>query len=206
MARGLDCAGGKTAQETRLAPAPFEVVWIAVQVLACVLFADLLTGFFHWLEDSYGDPSWPLVGPLVIEPNLEHHARPRAMVVYHWWETSKISLALGAAAAFALSALDALGWRAALVIALSTQANEIHKWTHRTRRENPAWVNWLHDRGLVQTPRHHGQHHGHAKDTHYCTLTLWLNPVLDRVSFWRALELAVRLVSGARPRGELAAR
>jgi ubiquitin-conjugating enzyme E2 variant len=176
-----------------------------LQASGCVLFADFLTGIVHWLEDSYGDPRWPVVGKLVIEPNLEHHARPRAMLAYSWFESSKVLIWTGAFAALVLGALGALTWHALLVLGLGSQANEIHKWTHRTRRENPAWINWLHDRGLVQTPRHHGQHHGRAKNTHYCTLTLWLNPVLDRVGFWRALEALVRVVTGARTRGELGA-
>src|SRR5262245_24655303 len=138
--------------------ATFEsVTWIGLRAAACVLLADFITGFIHWLEDSYGDPRWPFVGPHVIEPNLEHHARPRAMVGYRWFETTRLSIAIGSAIALALALCGALRWEAALVLALASQANEVHKWTHRTRRENPAWVNWLHDRRIVQTPRHHGQ-------------------------------------------------
>jgi plasmanylethanolamine desaturase len=179
-----------------------SVAWIVLDVFICVLVADFLTGLLHWLEDSYGDPAWPLVGRLVIEPNLEHHARPRAMVVHPWLETSKLSLAIGALLALGLALLCALTWQVSLVLALASQANEIHKWTHRTRRENPAWVNWLHDHRIAQTPRHHGQHHGHAKNTHFCTLTMVLNPVLDRCGFWRGVEALVRITTGLRAREE----
>lgn len=37
--------------------------------------ADFVTGVFHWWEDRYGNPAWPVIGKLVVEPNILHHAR-----------------------------------------------------------------------------------------------------------------------------------
>ena len=42
--------------------------------LSAWLAADLVTGMVHWWEDRYGDPTWPVIGPLIVEPNIRHHA------------------------------------------------------------------------------------------------------------------------------------
>ncbi len=47
---------------------------------------------------------------------------------------------------------------------------------------------------IVQTPSHHNQHHRKGKDTHYCVLTDFLNPILDRFHFWRGLEKLVYII------------
>lgn len=44
-------------------------------VMAAFLLADFVTGVFHWWEDRYGNPAWPVIGKLVVEPNILHHAR-----------------------------------------------------------------------------------------------------------------------------------
>ena len=83
---------------------------------------------------------------------------------------------------------------------LSINANQIHKWTHRNLRENPRLVTWLQRAYVLQTPRHHGRHHHGEKNSHYCVVTNFLNPVLEEVSFWRRLERAVeRLLRRAPP-------
>ncbi|MBC7779749.1 MAG: hypothetical protein H7125_06525 [Proteobacteria bacterium] len=41
---------------------------------------------------------------------------------------------------------------------------------------------------LLQTPREHARHHQGDKNTHYCTVTNLLNPVLEHLRFWRTLE------------------
>ena len=44
---------------------------------------------------------------------------------------------------------------------------------------------------VLQTPRHHGRHHQGDKNTHYCVVTTFLNPLLEEVGFWRRLEKLV---------------
>ena len=36
--------------------------------------------------------------------------------------------------------------------------------------------------------QHHARHHTDPKNSHYCTITNWLNPVLDGLRFWDGLE------------------
>jgi len=46
----------------------------------CLWCADFLTGFFHWLEDTYCLEHYPLIGQFICEPNIEHHVDPQLMV------------------------------------------------------------------------------------------------------------------------------
>ena len=41
--------------------------------------ADFITGFLHWLCDTYFAEDTPIIGPAVIEPFREHHRDPLAM-------------------------------------------------------------------------------------------------------------------------------
>ena len=38
-------------------------------------------------------------------------------------------------------------------------------------------ISLLQDCRLVQSRAHHGRHHGGDRNTHFCTVTPWLNPV-----------------------------
>src|SRR5215510_13795806 len=33
---------------------------ISLKSIACIALVDFLSGFFHWLEDAYGHPDWPI--------------------------------------------------------------------------------------------------------------------------------------------------
>ena len=47
-------------------------------VAVVLLAVDFASGVLHWLEDSYGEPSWPFLGKRVVVPNIRHHFKPRA--------------------------------------------------------------------------------------------------------------------------------
>ena len=81
-----------------------------------------------------------------------------------------------------------LTWHIWLFAFLGVNANQIHKWAHRTRRENGRFVTMLHKLRLLQSPQHHARHHTDPKNSHYCTITNFLNPVLDTIRFWDGLE------------------
>jgi hypothetical protein len=81
-------------------------------------------------------------------------------------------------------------------------ANELHKWAHRTKAENGRLITWLQEHGILKSRAHHGRHHGGARNSHYCTVTPWMNPLLDRSGCWRGFEAAIRWCSGVQPRTE----
>jgi hypothetical protein len=47
---------------------------------------------------------------------------------------------------------------------------------------------------LVLSPEQHARHHRRPFDNNYCTLTNWLNPILDATRFWRLLERILALM------------
>lgn len=167
-----------------------------------LLLVDLASGIGHWLEDTYGSPDTPVLGPLFIVPNLEHHRRPRAFLAKGWLESCGDLMLAGALLVAAAWALDLLTWHVVAFAAIGSQANQIHKWAHQNRQEKGALVDLLQRLRLVQGPRGHGRHHHGAKDSDYCTVTDWLNPWLERAQAWRRLERALERAFGLRRRVE----
>jgi plasmanylethanolamine desaturase len=178
-------------------------------IAGSVLLADLVSGLVHWSEDTYArfKPRRKLrVINLIARDNEVHHRRPRDFLKRTWWQSSWDLLLIGAAILAAAYALGHLSAAVLLFVVLSVNANQMHKWAHRNPRENPAVVTWLQRMHLLQSPRHHGKHHGGNKDSHYCVVTNFLNPVLEEVSFWRRLERVVARVSGRAPKPAYGAR
>jgi ubiquitin-conjugating enzyme E2 variant len=175
-------------------------LWVTLKVLLCVAIADLLVGLVHWLEDSYGSETWPLIGATVIAPNLLHHAKPRAFLANTYWQIINYQAIAGIAVLAAAWALGCCPPELVLVIVLAVNANEFHRWAHRTRAENGRLISFLQDCKLIQSRAHHGRHHGGLRNTHYCAITPWVDHALDRLRVWRALETAIQTLTGATPR------
>jgi plasmanylethanolamine desaturase len=173
---------------------------IVLRVAICFFIADLLVGIVHWLEDSYGSPTWPIIGSLVIAPNLLHHAQPRAFLSNSWWASANFQVILAAVVGGAAALLGWLSPELLLVLVLAANANEFHRWAHRTRTENGRMISFLQDAKLLQSRAHHGRHHGGKRNSHYCSITSWVDPVLERIGWWRGLERMIALVTGVVPR------
>ncbi len=175
---------------------------IPLEAAATILIADFMTGFVHWMEDAYIREDWPVLGAVVARPNILHHHLPRHFVRKTWLQSCGIELAAGAVLIAAAWGLDLLTWHVCLFALLVGNANEIHKWTHRSRRENGRWISLLHDLRVLQTPKHHAIHHTDPKSTHYCVITDFLNPPLERIRFWVRIECSLRKLAGFRRRAD----
>lgn len=57
---------------------PWQAAWTAFGALVGYVFADLVSGVFHWSVDNYGDGSTPLFGS-VIEAFQGHHGESRTI-------------------------------------------------------------------------------------------------------------------------------
>ena len=170
------------------------------QAIFTLLAADFVAGIVHWLEDAYVREDTPVVGALVGRQNIVHHHCPRYFTRLNWWQSSWDLLCISAAIVLVAWALNVLTWQVWLFATISVNANEVHKWAHRTRKENGALISFFQDIRLLQTPRHHSRHHTSPKNSHYCTTTNLLNPVLDSIRFWDGLEWLIWRVSGLRRR------
>lgn len=171
-----------------------------VRFVACIVIADFLSGFFHWLEDAYGRAHWPITGRFVTRPNILHHHEPRYFTRHSWLRSAAVITVLVVVALLAAWAGGYLGWMMWTVALIDVNANEIHKWAHRTPSENGRLITALQRTGLLQSPAHHARHHQRRKNTHYCVITDYLNPLLDAVHLWDGLEWLVYRLTGVRRR------
>lgn len=163
-------------------------------VVAAWFLADFLTGVFHWLEDRYGNPDWPILGRWVVRPNIEHHEHPARMCEGTYLDRNATTI-IPAAGLVVLSWSLAWPWFITLAFALLSQGNQIHAWTHGRR---PVVVQYLQGAKILISPRDHAKHHRHPFDTNYCTMSPWLNPILSAVRFWPSAEAGLRFI-GVRP-------
>lgn len=176
-------------------------------LLVGILAADLLTGLIHWACDTWGDERTPWLGPHLIRSFREHHRAPRAMLEHDWVEVNR-EAATAATVAFVLLTFQApremleghvfayaFLWA---LISFSALANQLHWWAHCRR---PArLVRALQRSGLILSNSRHARHHRAPHNRAYCISTGWLNPALDAVRFWRALERAISFMTGVQPR------
>ena len=173
-----------------------------IECVVALLAVDFISGLVHWAEDTFGTETTPVLGRWVIAPNVLHHRDASAFVTKGWfassWDLALISL-LVAAVAFATGHF---GPGVVLFAIAGANANEIHKWNHAPSRA-PLIARCLWAVGLLQRPNQHAWHHAHDKNTGYCVVTPFVNPVLDRVHFWRALEHLVVPFFGAPRREDL---
>lgn len=166
-----------------------------VDVVACVLISDFLSGLGHWLEDSFGTLAAPaLLKRWIVIDNIRHHRAPGEILRQSWWECNRVLISVcGAICAICLIS-GVTDWRVYFIAAFGAQSNQIHRWAHQ--RKPPALIRELQRIGILQSRSHHAQHHRRPYAIRYCTSTNWLNPILDTLRFWRGAEAAIRIVFG----------
>lgn len=175
-----------------------DILSLLLQATGVVLAADLASGVIHWVEDAYIREHTPVVGRWIGRPNTLHHHLPRRMTRNNWWQSNwDLLLAMSGVVAVA-ALLGRLTWHVWLFAFIAGNANEVHKWSHRTRKENGRFISWLQDRRILQTPRHHAIHHTNPKEVHYCPITNVVNPVLDNLHVWEGLEWLLEKTLGLR--------
>jgi ubiquitin-conjugating enzyme E2 variant len=184
-----------------------DVPWVLAALLLGALAADLVTGLVHWACDTWGDERTPWLGPTLIYAFREHHERPREMLDRHW---ALVNREPGLTAALLLVLLSLPAAQATLegrsfvqmlllsFVGYAASANQLHLWAHH--RLPPRPVRLAQRLGLVLSPERHARHHRRPHTSAYCISTGWLNPALDRLGFWRALERLVSQLTGARAR------
>jgi plasmanylethanolamine desaturase len=156
--------------------------------VAAVVLADFISGLVHWAEDAYARADTPIIGRWIANANIEHHAKPRAFVARSWLSSSWDLLLVGTGIIAFTWWTETLSWAVWVFVLFAVNANQIHKWAHQNPRENPLLVTWLQRARLLQTQRHHARHHSGKKNTHYCSITNFVNPVLERLNFWERVE------------------
>jgi len=177
-----------------------------LEFMATVVAAELVTGLVHWLEDAYIREDTPLIGRRIARPNIVHHHYPRFMTRHNWLQSSWDLCLLAALVVGGAWALGWLTWEVGVFAALVANANEFHKWEHRTRKENGRVISFLQDIRVLQTGRHHARHHTDPKNSHYCTITNFVNPVLDGLRVWAGIEWVLAKTVGLERRPDTSVR
>jgi len=181
------------------------MIVIALHVVACLMLCDLLTGIGHWVEDTYGHLGMAdAIRRFIVLDNIQHHRRPATILRGSWWECNRVLLIPCTAIALLCAATGITAWQVYFVLAVSSQSNHIHRWAHTAAI--PDWVAVLQSFGLLQSRKHHAVHHQSPYAVRFCTVTNYLNPVLDRIGFWRVLERIVQSAFGVPVRRATAAR
>lgn len=170
-----------------------------------ILFGDFFTGMLHWATDNYGSKNTPLFGP-VIDSFQEHHESPWTLT-YRPPATNMFAIVLSTIPLLAGACILALfgklgpGWALAVVLFANLQfvSQEVHKYTHMKRVSRR--VSWLQKCGFILSKKAHLDHHKSPYGDNYCIWGLFglLNRVLDKINFWRRLELLVYRCTGNEP-------
>ena len=171
----------------------------AASILGGLFLADFISGLIHWFEDRYGNPKWPVLGH-TIRANQEHHFRPRAFLGGSFLSRNREVFVIGALFLAGFWVTGTLNLFTGSAVLFGMFANEFHRAAHRSPKENGRLITALQKTGLAQSFQHHAAHHRQGKDTHYCVVTNYTNPILERVGFFPALERIVKATTGRVPR------
>lgn len=186
--------------------------WVIVAALVSgFIMADFVGGFVHWMADTWGSTTMPVLGKALIRPFREHHVDEKAMTKHDYIETNGANcmVAVPVAAGALLIPLDVDGWVSPGLFALVSigsmifwvmMTNQIHKWSHLDDHETPALLRVAQKLHLVLPPAHHQVHHTAPFDSYYCITTGWLNWPLTKLGFYRHMEKLVTAVTGLIPR------
>lgn len=166
----------------------FTWIWDVFQVFLLWITADFITGIIHWWEDTYGNPNWLIIGKYVVKPNLIHHKQPTKMLEGSYWNRINTSF-------FAVAAFGAIfwwiglrSWQFIVCLLFCVQGNEIHAMSHRPDKANGKMVLFLQKTGIFQSKKTHRWHHKAPYETNFCIMSDFINPILNRIDFWRKLE------------------
>lgn len=186
---------------------------IASAVMSGYIMADFISGFVHWLADTWGSTNLKVIGASLIRPFREHHVDAKAITRHDFIETNGnnclISLWVGCICVF--MPLDVDGYQPLLIFIMVSlgsmifwvmMTNQFHKWSHYDAERAPKFVRFLQRAHLILPPSHHDIHHTAPFDQYYCITTGWLNWPLTKIGFFKGLERLVTITTGIVPRAD----
>ena len=174
---------------------------LLIEFIVTLAAIDFVSGLVHWAEDTFGTSKTPLIGKWIVIPNEIHHVDPVAFTRKNWWESSWDLLMATIIILIVAWLTNHLTWHVWLFCFIGANANQLHKYAHLPPRRVPMLVQGLQKLRILQSARDHAEHHTNEKNTAYCVVTPYLNPILDKLLFWRGLERLTVPIFGA-PRRE----
>ena len=159
--------------------------------LAGMCLSDFISGLVHWAADSYGKSTMPIFGGFV-RTFREHHTDQLDITRHDAIETNGDVFVFSSPVHFALLFVVESPWALALMFGVflgSYSNSQIHKWAHEANP--PRFVRALQRSRFFLSAEHHARHHAGTHESHYCITTGWMNFALDRLRFFRALEVVL---------------
>src|SRR5262245_23132915 len=169
-------------------------IGIALATAGGYIVSDFLSGFVHWAGDTVGDVNTPILGNTFVRPFRYHHVDPEDITRHDFVETNGnnciVAAPVLALVLFLLPGTTGALFYTCTVIAFTALfvfcTNQFHKWAHMKK---PAlWIRVLQRAGLILSPTHHAVHHAAPRDKYYCITVGWMNPILDKIRFFRFCE------------------
>jgi hypothetical protein len=174
---------------------------------AGMIGSDLVSGVVHWAADTWGSPTWPIVGKSLIRSFREHHVDPLAITRHDFIETNGNNCLVSVPVLLTLYFMPinqrhhTFFFMQVTMLSLTFWiflTNQFHKWSHQN--ENNTLITVLQNFHLILPRGHHGDHHDLPHMNSYCITTGWLNGPLDRLGFFRRLEGLITFLTKAEPR------
>jgi ubiquitin-conjugating enzyme E2 variant len=182
--------------------------WFPLAALVGILMSDFISGFVHWLFDTWGNLDTPVFGRLAIRTFRHHHVDQKAITHHDFVETNGHNISLTTIwATWGLSTLRGddvslfgVFFAQALLCAtvFTSLTSQIHKWAHMD--EPPRSIVVLQRLGLVLSPGHHSCHHSAPYNRNYCITVGWMNGPLRAIRFFETLERTITALTGVLPR------
>jgi plasmanylethanolamine desaturase len=185
---------------------PYMGPWLVLSaVLLGYLAADFVSGFVHWMGDTWGSTDMPVLGKAFIRPFREHHVDEKAITRHDFVETNgnNCLVSLPVALLAVLMPHSSAGWVFAsaflgAMIFWVMATNQFHKWSHLD--EPPALVGFLQRVHFILPPAHHRIHHTAPFNKYYCITVGWMNKPLMLIGFFPTLERVITWMTGLVPR------
>lgn len=180
-----------------------ELLWLTIVAIPLSLvLGDLVSGLVHWTADTYFSEDTPIIGQSLVKPFRLHHLYPRDICTHDLVTTvGNVCIIAVPVLAVGISLLwfwEDSSWLAFFILSLALMSlatvltNQFHKWAHQ---EAPSrFVRFLQRTRVVLRPSHHQVHHTRPFNMHYCITNGWLNPLLNKINFFRGLEAGLRFV------------
>ncbi len=182
--------------------------WMPLAALVGILLSDWMSGFVHWLFDTWGNLDTPVFGRLAIRTFRHHHVDQKAITHHDFIETNGHNISLttiyGVGGLLMLrgddvTLFDVFVCQSLLCATLFTAfTSQIHKWAHMD--QPPRIIVLLQRARLILAPEHHSLHHSPPYNRNYCITVGWLNGPLRAIRFFETLERTITALTGVVPR------
>lgn len=163
--------------------------------------ADLGSGVLHWSVDNYGNGRTPVMGN-IIAAFQGHHSAPWTITYRGFCNNVwKLCIPFGVPTVAAITYIAGpehpmVSLFFAVFCSMEILSQELHKFSHMTKKEVPQWVNTMQDLGISIGRVQHAKHHIAPYDGNYCIVSGFCNEGLDKSGFFRWMEHRVYEMNG----------